>query len=93
VDIGGARTKGTGQLTPSGTRTLGAPRGQHPDGILLVGVLRAVAINILADLRALSRIGRGDKLLKPTWKVCIEQVLLGLFEPLLDMTTFNAFED
>jgi predicted transposase YbfD/YdcC len=69
------------------------PWTQHPDGILVVGLLRAIAINILAVLRALSRIGRGDKLLKPTWKVCIEQVLLVLFEPLLDMKAFNAFED
>lgn len=68
------------------------PWTQHPDGIAVVGLLRAMAINILAVLRALSRIQRGDKLIKPTWKTCIEQVLLVLFEPLLDMSEFNAFE-
>jgi hypothetical protein len=60
---------------------------------LIVGVLRGIAISILAVLRATSRILRGDKLLKPTWKVCIEQVLLVVFEPLLDMAASNAFED
>lgn len=69
------------------------PWTQHPEGILVVGLLRAIAINILAVLRALSRIERGEMLVKPTWKACIEQVLLVLFEPLLDMTAFNAFED
>jgi len=68
------------------------PWTQHPEGIAVVGLLRAIAINILAVLRALSRIQRGEKLIKPTWKTCIEQVLLVLFEPLLDMSDFNAFE-
>ena len=68
------------------------PWTQHPNGILVVGILRAIAINILAVLRALSRVERGENLVKPTWQTCIEQVLLVLFEPLLDMTEFNAFE-
>jgi predicted transposase YbfD/YdcC len=69
------------------------PWTQHPQGILVVGLLRAIAINILAVLRALSRIARGKRLVKPRWQTCIEHVLLVLYEPLLDMTDFNVFED
>lgn len=69
------------------------PWTKHPDGVLVVGLLRAIAINILAVLRALSR-GKtaAGKWLKPTWKVVIEQALLVLCEPLLNMEAFNALE-
>lgn len=68
------------------------PWTQHPDGILVVGVLRAIAINILAMLRHLSWLKRGDEWVTPTWKTVIEQALLVLCEPLLEMDAFNAFE-
>ena len=68
------------------------PWTQHPDGVLVVGILRAIAINILAVLRALSRIQEGLKSIKPTWKTTIEQALLVLCEPLLDMEAFNDLE-
>jgi hypothetical protein len=68
------------------------PWTTHPDGVLVVGLLRALAINILAVLRALSRIKRGNKWATPTWKTVIEQALLVLCEPLLDMEAFNALE-
>lgn len=69
------------------------PWTKHPDGVLVVGLLRAMAINILAILRALSRHKRGETWLKPTWKTVIEQALLVLCEPLLDMEAFCAFDD
>ncbi len=68
------------------------PWTRHPTGILVVSLLRCIATNILAVLRALSRIQTGDKLIKPSWKTCIEQALMTLFEPLLDMEEFNACE-
>ena len=68
------------------------PWTQHPDGVLVVGILRAIAINILAILRALSRIQEGLKSNKPTWKNVIEQALLVLCDPLLDMEAFNALD-
>ena len=69
------------------------PWTKHPDGVLVVGLLRAMAINMLAVLRALSRYKRGEKWLKPTWKTVIEQALLVLCEPLLDMEAFSTFDD
>jgi len=60
--------------------------------VLVVGILRAIAINILAILRALSRIQEGLKSNKPTWKNVIEQALLVLCDPLLDMEAFNALD-
>lgn len=66
------------------------PWTQHPDGVLVVGLLRVIAVNILAVLRALSRYKRDDKWLTPTWKMVIEQALLSLCEPILDMQQFNA---
>lgn len=66
------------------------PWTQHPNGVLVVGILRAIAINILAVLRALSRDAKGRK---PSWKTLIEQALIVLCDPLLDMEAFNAFEE
>lgn len=68
------------------------PWTMHPDGVLVVGLLRAIAVNILAVLRALSRYKQGQKWLKPTWKMVIEQALLILCIPILDMSRFDAFE-
>ncbi len=69
------------------------PWTKHPDGVLVVGLMRAMAINILAILRSLSRYTHGDRWLKPTWKMVIEHTLLVLCEPLLDMEAFDAFDD
>jgi len=68
------------------------PWTRHPNGILTVSLLRCMAINILAVLRASSRIPQGKKWLKPAWMECVEQALMVLFEPLLDMEEFNACE-
>lgn len=69
------------------------PWTQHPDGILVVGILRAIAMNILAVLRALSRLKQGSGWRRPTWQTVIEQALLVLCEPRLDMEAFNTFDD
>lgn len=66
------------------------PWTTHPHGILNVGLLRAMAINMLAMLRTLSRVEWADKLIKPSWKTVVEQALLVLCEPLLSMEAFNA---
>ena len=66
------------------------PWTQHPDGVLVVGLLRAIAINILALLRELSWLKRGDTWVTPTWRTVIEQALLVLCEPLLEMSAFNG---
>ena len=69
------------------------PWTTHPDGILAVGLLRIIAINILSVMRTLARIKNGEKeQRKPTWKMVIEQALLLICLPMLDMTRFNAFE-
>ena len=69
------------------------PWTKHPDGVLVVGLMRAMAINILAVLRALCRYKCGKKWLKPTWKTVTEDALMALCDTLLDMQAFNTFED
>lgn len=66
------------------------PWTTHPDGILNDGLLRAMAINMLAMLRTLSRVEQAGKLIKPSWQTVVEQALLVLCEPLLCMEAFNA---
>lgn len=68
------------------------PWTQHPDGVLVVGVLRVFALNILAVLRELSWLKRGDQWVTPTWQTVIEQAMLVLCEPLLEMEQFNALD-
>jgi predicted transposase YbfD/YdcC len=68
------------------------PWTQHPDGILVVGLLRAIAINILAVLRALSRLSGDDQWVKPTWKMVAEHALMTLFAPVLETGDFDAFD-
>lgn len=68
------------------------PWTMHPDGVLVVGLLRGMAINILAVLRAMSWLERGDDWVTPTWKTVIEQALLILCRPLLEMADFNALD-
>lgn len=72
------------------TRT---PWTTHPQGVLVVGLLRAVAINILAVLRAMSRIRRDGTLKKPAWQTVIEHALLALCDPVLDTCAFDACDD
>jgi len=72
------------------TRT---PWTTHPQGVLVVGLLRAIAINILAVLRAMSRIRREGELDKPAWQTVIEHALLALCDPILDTSAFDACDD
>jgi predicted transposase YbfD/YdcC len=66
------------------------PWTTHPNGVLVVGLLRSMAINILSVLRALSRIRREGKFAKPAWKTVIEHALLVLCDVLLDTEVFDA---
>ncbi|QDG53158.1 ISAs1 family transposase [Persicimonas caeni] len=68
------------------------PWTMHPDGVLVAGLLRSIAINILAVLRALTRNKSAEKWHKPTWKMVVEQALMTLCIPILDTTEFDAFE-
>lgn len=55
-----------------------------------MGILRALAVNILAVLRALSRIRRKGKLEKPSWQAVIEHAYSALCDPILDTLEFDA---
>jgi hypothetical protein len=77
------------------------PWTMHPTGILTVGLMRAIAINIAAILRALSRIRQNPVepdapnppepiWRKPTWRTIAETALLLFFRPLLDTTEFDS---
>jgi predicted transposase YbfD/YdcC len=66
------------------------PWTTHPSGVLSVGILRALAINILAVLRAMSRIDYARKVQKPPWKAVIEHALLALCDTFLDTSAFDA---
>lgn len=61
---------------------------RHPNGILVVAALRAIAGSILAVLRALSRIGYSRT--RPSWKMVITfvQTQLGILR--LDTEAFDA---
>lgn len=69
------------------TRT---PWSTHPTGILNVGVLRILACNIMAMLRALSRNRDGDT---PSWGKVIEYAKDALFESRLETSDFETFDD
>lgn len=62
----------------------------HPTGILNVGVLRILACNIMAMLRALSRNRDGDT---PSWDKVIEYAKDALFESRLETSEFETFDD
>lgn len=66
------------------------PWTTHPLGVLSVGILRALAVNILAVLRAMSRIEYAKKVQKPPWKAVIEHALLTLCDTFLDTSEFDV---
>ena len=72
------------------TRT---PWSTHPTGILNVGLLRILACNIMAMLRALSRDRDGDQWITPSWGKVIEYAKDALFEPRLETSAFDTFGD
>ena len=61
-----------------------------PVGVLVVGLLRLMSVNILAELRALSRYKRTEEWLTPPRKMPCEQAFLSLCEPILNLRQFNA---
>ena len=61
---------------------------RHPLGMLTTSLLRMLAQNILAVLRALSRLKHTRR--RPSWREVSEHVLCASFLPLLDSTEFDA---
>lgn len=61
---------------------------RHPGGVFVVGVLRMMALNILAMARKLSRIGTTQE--KPSWKQVAEHFFLVLCESILETEAFDA---
>lgn len=61
---------------------------RHPNGVFVVGVLRMIALNILAMARKLSRIGTSEK--TPSWKQVAEHFFLVLCESILETEAFDA---
>ncbi|MBW6496605.1 MAG: ISAs1 family transposase, partial [Burkholderiaceae bacterium] len=61
---------------------------RHPNGVFVVGVLRMMALNILAMARKLSRIGTSQE--KPSWKQVAEHFFLVLCESTLETEAFDA---
>jgi len=58
------------------------------NGVFVVAVLRAVALNILAVARKLSRSGTGEE--TPSWMDVAEHFLLKLCDSILDTEAFDA---
>ena len=69
------------------------PWTRYPTGIVNVGILRVLAINILALLRSMSRLRKGDTLVTPGWQTVIEHAVQTLLCPILETGEFDAFED
>jgi hypothetical protein len=61
---------------------------RHPNGVFVVGVLRMIALNILALARKLSRIGTTQE--KPSWQQVAEHFFLVLCESILETEAFDA---
>jgi hypothetical protein len=61
---------------------------RHPNGILVVSALRAIAIAILAVARRLSRMGTSRE--TPSWGQVAEHFLLQLCGSILDTAAFDA---
>jgi len=69
-----------------------APLSRHPVGVLVGTLVRMLAQNVLAVMRALSllRTDAKKKLVKPTWRAVMDHFLSLLFEPLLPAPAFDA---
>lgn len=68
------------------------PWTRDPTGIVNVGILRVLAINILALLRSMSCIRKGDRTLTPGWSQVVEYAVQVLLEPALETGGFNEFD-
>jgi predicted transposase YbfD/YdcC len=69
------------------------PWTTYPTGIVNVGILRAIAINILALLRSMSRLRRGQTLVTPEWRKVIEYAFDALLHSALEIGEFNTFDN
>jgi len=69
------------------------PWTTYPTGIVNVGILRTIAINILALLRSMSRLLRGETLVTPEWRKVIEYAFDALVHSNLKTNGFNDFDN
>lgn len=69
------------------------PWTRYPTGIVNVGILRAIAINILALLRSMSRLRKGDTLVTPGWQRVIEHAFQALLTHALETGEFDEFDN
>lgn len=61
---------------------------RHPNGLLVIAALRAIALFVLSIARHLSKTGYDD--IRPSWSMVMTNFLLLLCAPVLDMTAFDA---
>lgn len=61
---------------------------RHPKGVFAVSVLRRIAVNILAVVRKLSRVGYSHE--TPSWHLVAEHFLLVLCASILETAAFDA---
>jgi len=69
------------------------PWTTYPTGIVNVGILRVIAINILALLRSMSRLRRGETFVTPGWNKVIEHAMDALLHSVLETGEFDTFEN
>lgn len=69
------------------------PWTKHPTGIVNVGILRSIAINILALLRSMSRLRKGETLVTPGWQTVIEHARQALISAVLETGKFDEFDN
>lgn len=68
------------------------PWTRDPTGIVNVGILRVIAINILALLRSMSWIEKDGTMETPPWKQVIEHAMHALLTPILNTGEFDEFD-
>jgi hypothetical protein len=68
------------------------PWTRDPRGVVNVGILRVLAINILALLRSMSCIRKGDRAVTPGWSQVVEYAVQVLLEPALETGAFDEFD-
>lgn len=67
------------------------PWTTHPTGLVNVGILRTMVINILALLRSMNRLRKGDTLVTPAWQTVIEHAIQALLRPVFETGDFDEF--
>ncbi|NNL47506.1 MAG: ISAs1 family transposase [Acidimicrobiia bacterium] len=63
---------------------------RHPHGVFVVSLLRRMAVNILAVVRRMSRVGYSQE--TPSWRQVTDHFLLVLCDSILETEAFDAAE-